>query len=431
VIQAPRTRLARLGHRLRHAALFRRVGPGIIAGAADDDPSGIATYSQAGAQFGVNMLWTVVFTYPLMTAVQMISARIGRVTGHGLAANLNRVFPRGIVTILVALLFIANTVNIGADLAAMGAATRLVLGWGQHLFTGAFALVSLVLQIFIPYHRYVRFLKWLTLTLFAYVGVVFAVHIEWGQVVLHTFAPRFALTAGAITLVVAVFGTTISPYLFFWQSSQEVEDEEADPSSGPLLAKPDQAPFELERIRWDTYVGMGFSNLIAFFIILTTAVTLHAAGKTDIQTSAQAAEALRPVAGELAFMLFSLGIIGTGLLAVPVLAGSAAYAISESRGWKIGLEHKPREAIGFYTVIGLATVLGIAVDFSPLDPIRALVWSAVLNGVISVPILAAMMVVVSRRHEMGDFVATRGHRIFGWFTTAVMAAATVAMFIFQ
>ena len=410
---------------------INNLGPGLVTGAADDDPSGIATYSQAGAQFGVNMLWTVVFTYPLMSAVQLISARIGRVTGHGLAANLNRVFPRGIVTLLVALLFIANTVNIGADLAAMGAATQLVLGWGQHLFTVAFAFVSLVLQIFIPYHRYVRFLKWLTLTLFAYVGVVFAVHIEWGQVVLHTFAPRFALTAGAITLVVAVFGTTISPYLFFWQSSQEVEDEEADPSSGPLIEKPDQAPVELERIRWDTYVGMGFSNLIAFFIILTTAVTLHAAGKTDIQTSAEAAEALRPIAGELAFELFSLGIIGTGLLAVPVLAGSAAYAISESRGWKIGLEHKPREAIGFYTVIGLATVLGIAVDFSPLDPIRALVWSAVLNGVISVPILAAMMVVVSRRHEMGDFVASRGHRIFGWLTTAVMAVATVAMFIFQ
>jgi NRAMP (natural resistance-associated macrophage protein)-like metal ion transporter len=431
VIPAPRTRLAQLGHRLRHAALFRRVGPGMIAGAADDDPSGIATYSQAGAQFGVNMLWTVVFTYPLMTAVQMISARIGRVTGQGLAANLNRVFPRGIVTLLVALLFIANTVNIGADLAAMGAATQLVLGWGQHLFTAAFAFLSLALQIFIPYHRYVRFLKWLTLTLFAYVGVVFAVHIEWGPVVLHTFAPHFALTAGAVTLVVAVFGTTISPYLFFWQSSQEVEDEEADPSSRPLLEKPDQAPAELERIRWDTYVGMGFSNLIAFFIILTTAVTLHAAGKTDIQTSAEAAEALRPIAGELAFELFSLGIIGTGLLAVPVLAGSAAYAISESRGWKIGLEHKPREAIGFYTVIGLATVLGIAVDFSPLDPIRALVWSAVLNGVISVPILAAMMIVVSRRHEMGDFVASRGHRIFGWLTTAVMALATVAMFVYQ
>ena len=421
--------MSRFIERLRHAAIFKRLGPGVITGAADDDPSGIATYSQAGAQFGLNMLWAVVFTYPLMTAVQMISARIGRVTGHGLAANLNRVFPRGIVAVLVTLLFTANTVNIGADLAAMGAAARLVLGWGEHLFTVGFAIVSLILQVFIPYHRYVRFLKWLTLALFAYVGVVFTVHIEWSQVARHTFLPHFALTGSAITLVVAVFGTTISPYLFFWQSSQEVEDEEADPSSGPLLEKPDQAPAELNRIRYDTYVGMGFSNLIAFFIILTTAVTLFAAGKTDIETSAQAAEALRPVAGEFAFLLFSLGIIGTGLLAVPVLAGSAAYAISESRGWKIGLEHKPREAIGFYAVIGLATVLGIAVDFSPLDPIKALFWSAVLNGVISVPILAAMMIVVSRRHEMGDFVATRAHRFLGWLTTAVMAATAAAMFL--
>jgi Mn2+/Fe2+ NRAMP family transporter len=344
---------------------------------------------------------------------------------------MNRVFPRGIVATLVTLLFIANTVNIGADLAAMGAAAKLVLGRGQHVFSVGFAILSLLLQIFIPYHRYVRFLKWLTLALFAYVGVVFTVHIDWGQVALRTLAPQFAVTGGAITLVVAVFGTTLSPYLFFWQSSEEVEDEEANPASGPLLKKPKQAAAELRRIRWDTYVGMAFSNLIAYFIILTTAVTLHAAGKTDIQTSAQAAEALRPVAGEFAFMLFSLGIIGTGLLAVPVLAGSAAYAISESRGWKIGLEHKPREAIGFYTVIGLATVLGIAVDVSPLDPIKALFWSAVLNGLISVPILAAMMVVVSRRHEMGPFVATLGQRIFGWLTTAVMTAVTVAMFVFQ
>jgi len=412
----------------RRAAIFQRLGPGVITGAADDDPSGIATYSQAGAQFGFNMLWITVLTFPLMSAVQMISARIGRVTGHGLAANMNRVFPRWMVSGLVGLLFVANTINIGADLAAMGAAAQLTLGWGEHLFTILFTVISLVLQIWVPYHRYVRFLKWLTLALFAYVGVVFTVRIDWGQVLLSTVLPDFALTAAAVTLVVAVFGTTISPYLFFWQASEEVEDEEAT-HAGALIDHPGDAPAELLRIRWDTYFGMGFSNLIAFFIILTTAITLHAAGKTDIQTSAQAAEALRPVAGEFAFILFSLGIIGTGLLAVPVLAGSAAYAVGEARGWKIGLENKPREAIGFYAIIALATALGVAIDYSPIDPIKALFWTAVLNGVISVPILAAMMVVVSRREEMGDFIATLGQRILGWTITAIMAAAAIAMIV--
>ncbi|MER9432891.1 divalent metal cation transporter [Mesorhizobium sp. M0408] len=423
--------LRALGHRLRRAALIERLGPGLITGAADDDPSGIATYSQAGAQFGMNMLWTMVFTYPLMSAIQMISARIGRVTGQGLAANIGRVFPAWVVVMLVALLFIANTINIGADLAAMGAAAKLVLGWGQHTFTLGFAVVSLILQLFIPYHRYVRYLKWLTLVLFAYVGVIFAVHIDWGDVALRTFVPKLGFTGDMITMVVAIIGTTISPYLFFWQASEEVEDEEADAASKPLLKKPSQARYELDRIRWDTYIGMGFSNLIAFFIILTTAVTLHTSGKTEIQTAADAANALRPVAGEFAFMLFSLGIIGTGLLAIPVLAGSAAYAVGESRGWKIGLENKPWQAVGFYTVIGLATMLGIAVDYSPIDPIKALFWTAVINGVISVPIMAAMMVVASRRHEMGPFVATFGQRVLGWAATAIVAGAAVAMFIFS
>jgi Mn2+/Fe2+ NRAMP family transporter len=277
----------------------------------------------------------------------------------------------------------------------------------------------------------VRVLKWLTLVLFAYVALVFAVKIDWPEVLHHTFLPKLALDGAAVTMVVAIFGTTISPYLFFWQASEEVEDEEADPNAKPLLEKPSQAPAELKRIRLDTYVGMGFSNLIAYFVILTAAVTLNAAGKTEIATSAQAAEALRPLAGDLAFLLFSLGIIGTGLLALPVLAGSAAYAIGESRGWKVGLEKKPWEAVGFYTVIGLATLLGLAVDYSPLDPIKALFWSAVLNGVIAVPIMAAMMIVASRRSEMGDFVATLGQRILGWLVTAVMAAAALAMFFFH
>jgi len=414
--------------RLRHAATFKDLGPGLITGAADDDPSGIATYSQAGAQFGVNMLWTVVLTFPLMTAIQLISAEIGRVTGRGLAANMERVFPRQLVTLLVGLLFIANTINIGADLAAMGAAARLVLGWDQHLLTIAFALLSLAFQIFVPYHRYVRYLKWLTLSLFAYVAVVLIVRIDWAEIGLRTVLPQMSFNRDTLTVIVAIFGTTISPYLFFWQSAEEVEEEELN-HAGSLIDHPDDAPRELRRIRRDTVIGMFFSNAIAYFIILTTAVTLHQQGITDIQTSSEAAEALRPLAGELTFILFSLGIIGTGLLAVPVLAGSVAYAFGESRGWKCGLENKPWEAVGFYTVLSLATLLGLAVDYSPLDPIKALFWSAVLNGIISVPIMIAMMVVASRRHEMGDFIASLAQRIFGWLTVAVMTAAALAMFV--
>lgn len=414
--------------RLRHAATFKDLGPGLITGAADDDPSGIATYSQAGAQFGVNMLWTVVLTFPLMTAIQLISAEIGRVTGRGLAANMERVFPRQLVTLLVGLLFIANTINIGADLAAMGAAARLVLGWDQHLLTIAFALLSLAFQIFVPYHRYVRYLKWLTLSLFAYVAVVLIVRIDWAEIGLRTVLPQMSFNRDTLTVIVAIFGTTISPYLFFWQSAEEVEEEELN-HAGSLIDHPDDAPRELRRIRRDTVIGMFFSNAIAYFIILTTAVTLHQQGITDIQTSSEAAEALRPLAGELTFILFSLGIIGTGLLAVPVLAGSVAYAFGESRGWKCGLENKPWEALGFYTVLSLATLLGLAVDYSPLDPIKALFWSAVLNGIISVPIMIAMMVVASRRHEMGDFIASLAQRIFGWLTVAVMTAAALAMFV--
>jgi NRAMP (natural resistance-associated macrophage protein)-like metal ion transporter len=414
--------------RFQRAAIFEHLGPGLITGAADDDPSGIATYSQAGAQFGMNMLWTMIVTYPLMTTVQAISARIGRVTGRGLAANMRRIFPRWIVMTLVALLFVANTINIGADLVAMGAAAELILGRGAHLATVAFALLSLGLQMFIPYDRYVRYLKWLTLALFAYVAVVFAVEIDWGEVFARTVMPELAWTAGVVTMVVAIFGTTISPYLFFWQSSAEVEEEKANDAAKPLKEKPGQAKAELRRIHWDTYAGMAFSNLIAFFIVLTTAVTLHASGHTEIHTAAQAAEALRPIAGEFAFILFSLGIIGTGLLAVPVLAGSAAYAISEARGWKMGLAHMPHEAVGFYTVLGLAVLLGLTVDYSPIDPIDALFWSAVVNGVISVPLLAAMMIVVSRRREMGRFVANIPQRVIGWATTLIMGAASIAMF---
>jgi NRAMP (natural resistance-associated macrophage protein)-like metal ion transporter len=408
---------------------FGRLGPGLITGAADDDPSGIATYSQAGAQFGVNMLWTPVFTYPLMLAVQSICARVGRVTGKGLAANLYQVFPRWLVIGLVGLLFVANTINIGADIAAMGAAVQLLTGWGQTWFTLGAAALSLLLQLFVPYHRYVSLLKWLTLVLFAYFGVILTIHIDWAMVARHVVLPDVALNAAFVTMVVAVFGTTISPYLFFWQTAEEVEDMESKDRPILLDGPAGAARHELKRIETDTIVGMALSNLVAFAIILTAATTLHQAGVTDIQTSAQAANALRPIAGQLAFLLFSLGIIGTGLLAVPVLAGSTAYAAAEVFGWKKGLENKPAAAPGFYAVIAVSMILALGVVFSPLDPIKALFWSAVVNGVIAVPILGATMILASRRDEMGEYVASRGQRIFGWAATAIMGIAAVGLFV--
>jgi NRAMP (natural resistance-associated macrophage protein)-like metal ion transporter len=424
------SRGARFVRLIRRPKLLQRLGPGLITGAADDDPSGIATYSQAGAAFGLNMLWTVVLTYPLMTAVQSICARIGRVTGKGLASNLAEVFPRWVVVILVALLFAANTINIGADLAAMGAAAELLVGRGAQFFTVGFALLSLGLQVFVPYHRYVGFLKWMTLALFAYVAVVFSVRIDWRQVAAGILLPKLA-GKDALLTVVALFGTTISPYLFFWESSEEVEEQGTSGDGGgggPLLENPQQAPEQLSRIWWDNVVGMAVSNVIAFFIILTTAVALHAHGVTDIQTSEQAAAALKPIAGPFAFLLFSAGIVGTGLLAIPVLAGSAGYAVGELEGWKAGLEARPQEAAGFYGVIAAAVLLGLALTWSSLDPIRALFWSAVANGVISVPIMAATMVVARRRAQMGPFVATGAQTVLGWIATAVMALAAVGMF---
>ena len=409
--------------------LFLHLGPGLITGAADDDPSGIATYSQAGAQFGVNMLWSVVITYPLMTAIQTICARIGRVTGKGLGANMAAIMPRWLVTILVMLLFVANVVNIGADLAAMGAAARLVVGGNEVFYAIVFAILSLIAQVWIPYDSYVHVLKWLTMALFAYVGVLFTVHIDWLAVAEGTVWPKLVWNRDAFTVIVAVFGTTISPYLFFWQTAEEVEDTDLKANDGPLLAFPDEAPAELDRIATDNYVGMGYSNLIAFFIVLTTAVTLNKAGITDIQTSAQAAEALRPIAGEFAFLLFSLGILGTGLLALPVLTGSSAYAIGDVLGWKIGLEQTLSNAKAFYAVIGLGYCLGLLMLVLPIDPIKALFWSAVLNGVIAVPLMVAIMLVVSNRAHLGKFVAPPVLAAFGWLATAVMAAAAIAMLV--
>jgi NRAMP (natural resistance-associated macrophage protein)-like metal ion transporter len=408
---------------------FRHLGPGLITGAADDDPSGIATYSQAGAQFGYSLGWTMVLTYPLMVGIQMVSARMGRVTGHGLASNIRRRFPRPVLYAIVAMLVVANTLNVAADIAAMGEALQLVVGGPNHGHAIVFGVVSLLLQVFLPYQRYVRYLKWLTLALLAYVAVVFTIALPWRDVIMGIVWPRVTLTAQALTVIVAVLGTTISPYLFFWQAAQEVEEINADPAASALAHAPEDAYRHLHRIKIDTYFGMGFSNLIALFIIVSTAATLHAAGITDIQTSAQAAEALRPLAGDRAFLLFSLGIIGTGLLAVPVLAGSAAYAVAETFEWKSGLDLKLLEAREFYAIIALATLGGVAVDFTPIDPIKALFWSAVMNGVIAVPIMVVMMLLADDPQVMGPFVVTRRLKALGWLATWTMAAAVVAMFV--
>jgi NRAMP (natural resistance-associated macrophage protein)-like metal ion transporter len=404
------------------------MGPGLITGASDDDPSGIATYSQAGAQFGYALGWTLVLTYPLMCAIQQISAEIGRVTGRGLAGNLRRHYPGWLLNAMVGLLLVANTINIGADLGAMGAALKLLLAGPLLLYVAAFGLLSIVLEVFLRYARYVSVLKWLTLSLFAYVATVFVVGVPWGTVFLHLLVPRISLRADYLTVIVAVFGTTISPYLFFWQAGEEVEDMNERADSASLLDEPSAAPRELQRIRIDTYVGMGLSNLVALFIVWTTAATLNAHGITNIETSAQAAQALRPLAGPFAFTVFALGIIGTGLLTVPVLAGSAAYAVGEARGWPIGLGRRPLKARAFYATIAVATVVGALLNFTPLDPVKALFWSAVVNGVVAVPIMVMTVLMGTRRDVMGDFVLGPLLKALGWLATAVMALATVGMF---
>ncbi len=415
--------------RLTDNATLKALGPGLITGAADDDPSGIATYSQAGAQFGFNTLWTLVLTYPIMVGIQLVSARIGRVTGRGLAANIRRAYSPWLLYSIVILLLVANVINIAADIAAMGEAARLVTGVGSaHIYSLGFGVLCLSLQVWMPYSTYVRYLKWLTLGLLAYVGTVFAVKLPWLEVLHKTVWPDFKFTKESVALVVAIFGTTISPYLFFWQASQEVEEIRADVNTMALRKKPEDAKKHLRRIKVDTFVGMGFSNLVAYFIVLTTAVTLGVHGVTNIDTSAQAAEALRPVAGEFAFFLFALGIIGTGMLAVPVLAGSAAYAVTESFKWANGLDLKAVEAQEFYGIIALATIGGMVLNFAPIDPIKALVLSAQINGVIAVPIMAVMMLLAHNKELMGGFTLSRRHTIIGWLGVAVMMVAVVAMF---
>jgi NRAMP (natural resistance-associated macrophage protein)-like metal ion transporter len=405
-----------------------RLGPGLITGASDDDPSGIATYSQAGAQFGYAMCWVILFCFPLMAAIQEISARIGRVTGQGIAGNIRTHYPRWLLRAIVGLLLAANIINLGADLGAMGAALRLLVGGPAGLYVVGFATVCALLEIFVSYEHYVVFLKWISFVLLSYVAVALVVHVPWGVVLFRTFVPNFSLDKDYVVTVVAVLGTTITPYCFFWQSSQEAEEERIDPAAQTLLQDPAAAPAQIQRMRFDTYVGMGYSNLVSLFIIVSTAATLHAQGITDIQTSSQAAEALRPIAGVFTFALFAAGIIGIGLLAVPVLAGSGAYALGEALGWTTGLERKPLDAKAFYGTIAVSTLLGVLINFVGLDPIKALFWSAVINGVVAVPLMAIIMLMAMRSDVMGGFVLPRPLWAMGWLCTGTMAVAVAIMF---
>ena len=407
--------------------VLRLLGPGLVTGAADDDPSGIATYSQAGAQFGYGLLWTVFLTTPFMIAIQLVSARIGRVTGKGLGANVVQIAPRWVVLALISLLVVANTFNIAADIAAMGESLALVIGGLTHEHALIFAALSILLQVFVPYRQYAPILKVLTLTLFAYVITALTVNIPWSTALLAAVWPRPTVTADYFLMVVAVLGTTISPYLFFWQASQEVEEMNRD-AHRPLRHTAKGGGHELYRIRIDTTIGMMFSNVIAFFVILTTAAVLNANGVTNINSATQAAEALRPLAGNFTFLLFALGIIGTGLLAIPVLAGSAAYGVAEALGWQATLEAKAPDAIGFYAIIAAATVIGFGLGFTGIDAIHMLVWSAVLNGIVAVPIMVMMMAIVSNTKLMGRYKARSWLVILGWLGTALMAVAVVALF---
>ena len=412
--------------------LLAQLGPGLVTGAADDDPSGIATYSQAGAQFGFAMLWVMLFSFPLMAAIQEICGRLGRITGLGLAANLAKCYPKVLVRFLVLLLCLANIFNLGADVSAMAAAIQLVAGGSATAYALIFAAVSLLLQIYVPYREYARYLKWLTWSLFAYVITAFVVHIPWAHALKATVIPSISFKPDYLMALIAVLGTTISPYLFFWQTSQEVEDVRVNAYESPLKKKPLQAFKQFRRIAFDTRVGMAFSNIVAFFIILTTAATLHSAdpgAANHIRTAADAAKALQPLAGHFAFLLFALGIVGTGMLAIPVLAGSAAYAVSETFGWRASLESKPHRARKFYTVIAVSTVLGVALTLIGLDPIRALFLSALVNGLVAVPLMLLLMMISVKPAIVGNFRLPLYLKAVGWTATVLMAAASLGFLL--
>ena len=414
----------------RARRVWASLGAGLVTGASDDDPSGIATYAQAGAGFGYGLGWTLLLSYPLMVVIQEISARIGRVTGEGIAGNLRKHYPKGVLQGVVALVLIANTLNLGADLGAMAEASRLL--WARAptwLWVVFFGLLCTAAQLLLSHERYVTVLKWMTLSLLSYFLVTLVVHIEWSAVMRGILVPHWPGSRDAWLMIIAVLGTTISPYLFFWQATQEAEDTKADPRRVPLKERPSQGRSALARIRFDTRIGMGLSNLVALAILITTAATLPASGIIEVHSAADAALALRPLAGEFAFALFAFGIIGTGLLAVPVLAGSAAYALGEARRWPVGLTRKPRQAKAFYATIAAATLLGAFANVLQLNPMKALVWAAVINGIVSVPIMVLLMRTAVNPSVMGKFRISSVGSALGWTATAVMAAAGVGWLI--
>jgi NRAMP (natural resistance-associated macrophage protein)-like metal ion transporter len=409
-------------------SFLSRLGPGLITGAADDDPSGIGTYSQVGAQFGYGLSWSLLFCLPFMTVIQDVAAQIGSVTGRGIAANLRRHYPRPLLWSAVSLLLFANIVNLGADLSAMGAVMQMLVGGEVVAYTLGFGLICVLLEIFLNYRRYAAVLKFTTLSLFAYVAVVFAVHLPWQQALRGVLVPHVEWTAAFATGFVAILGTTISPYLFFWQAAQEIEEEKRSHAK-PLYVTPGKAGPEMARIRQETLVGMVFSNLVAIFIVWAAAATLNAHGVTTIGSASQAAEALRPVAGRFAFFLFALGIVGTGLLAVPVLAGSAAYAVAEMVGRPASLDSKPLKARLFYGTIAATTLAGALLQSIGVNPVLALYWSAVVNGILAAPLMAMMMLIVTNPRAMGHLTLGRRGALLGWAATAIMAAATLLFFV--
>jgi NRAMP (natural resistance-associated macrophage protein)-like metal ion transporter len=417
----------RVSTRLQNPSVWECLGPGLITGAADDDPSGIATYSQTGAKFGLETLWTLWLTYPLMVAMQYVSALIGRVTGAGLAQNIRKRYPKPVLFAIIAALFVANTINLGADIGAMGEAVRLLAGGHALVWSIAIAIVALALIVAMSFHAYVRLLKYLTLSLFAYAAVLFFTHIEWSDVARSLVLPHVQWNDGYLTAVVAIFGTTISPYLFFWQASHEVEQQKHARGEQPLKRAPEQARVQLRRMRLDTLIGMGVSNVVAFCIMLTGASVLHAHGIHDVESAAQAAKALEPVAGRWSFVLFALGIIGTGMLAIPTLAGSTAYAVAETFKWPRGLNMRLFQASGFYAIIAIGTLLGVLLNAFELNPMTALFWSAVINGIVAVPLMVIIMLLSGSTQVMGRFTASKKLKWGGWLATVVMGLAALAM----
>nr|WP_244970546.1 divalent metal cation transporter [Novosphingobium aerophilum] len=401
----------------------------MVTGAADDDPSGVGTYSQVGAQFGYGMAWTLFFGFPLLASIQAVCAQIGAVTGKGIAQNLRQHYPPALLRGVVTLLLIANVINIGADLGAMAESLALLLPGPALAYVAMFGVLSVGLEIWLSYDRYAGILKWSTLSLFAYVAVVFVARVPAGEALRGTLVPSFRFGQDEAMALVAIFGTTISPYLFFWQAGQEVEEQRRRHVK-PLMVSPRRmAGPELARIRTDTLIGMGFSHIVALFIVVATAATLHAHGVTRIESAAQAAGALRPIAGDLAFALFAVGIIGTGLLAVPVLAGSAAYAVSEAFGWAEGLNRRPREARAFYAVIALATAGGIALNLLAIDPMRALYWSAVVNGLLAPPLMVVTMLIARNPRVMHRLTISPLLTLGGWLSTAVMGVVALVFLL--